>query len=173
MPAVQGDNWVISFLTHSFSECAVSGIDRPTTIANDSFEVVKYQWKTGAPQEETDRQCVCGLQLILQLNNGVTPSSLCTEESPIDCSSFCEAESLNQTNCQSYINSTCEFSCIIKSTNGTVVTLIADLDCDVLRRFTQDICPNLFRMYTIQYTHGNAIMCDALLTVGTSHFRVL
>ena len=54
-----------------------------------------------------------------------------------------------------------------------MVTLIADLDCDVLRRFTQDICPNLFRMYTIQYTHGNAIMCDALLTVGTSHFRVL
>ena len=141
-----------------FSECAGSGIDKQTLTANDSFEMVKYQWKTGALQEETDRQCVCGLQLILQLNNGVMPSSLCTEESPIDCSSFCEAESLNQTNCQSYINSTCEFSCVIKHTNGTVVALMADLGCDALRRFTQDICPNLFRMYLIQYMLGNAIM---------------
>ena len=162
---------VISFLTHSFSECAISGIDSPTTIANDSFEVVKFQWKTGAPQEETDRQCLCGLQLILQLNNGVMSSSLCTEESPIDCSSFCEAESFNETNCQSYINSACEFSCVMKSTNGTVVALIADLGCDVLRRFTQDICPKLFRMYTIQHMHGNAIMCDIFLTIDISHLE--
>ena len=133
--------------------------------------MVKYQWKTGAPQKETDRQCLCGLQLILQLNNGIMPSSLCTEESPIDCSSFCEAESFNETNCQSYVNSACEFSCVIKYTNGTVVTLIADLGCDVLRRFTQDICPNLFRMYTIQYMHGNAIMCDVFLTIDISHLE--
>ena len=164
---------VISFLTHSFSKCAISGIDRPTTIANDSFEVLKYQWKTGAPQEETDRQCVCGLQLILQLNNGDMSSSLCTKESPIDSSSFCEAESFNETNCQSYVNSSCEFSCIIKYRNGTVVTLIADLGCDVLRRFTQDICPNLFRMYTIQHMHGNAIMCDMFLTIDISHLESL
>ena len=147
---------VIFFLRiHYNSECAVSGIDRQNITANDSFEVVKYQWKTGAPQEETDRQCLCGLQLILQLNNGNLLPSLCTEESPIGCSSFCEAESSNETNCQSYINSTCEFSCIIKSTNGTpVVALIADLGCDVLRRYIQDICPNLFRMHLIQYTLG-------------------
>ena len=133
-------------ITH-YSECAVSGIDRPNITANDSFEVIKYQWKTGAPQEETDRQCLCGLQLILQLNNGVMPSSLCTEESPIDCSSFCKAESFNETNCQSFFNSACEFSCVIKSTNGTVVALIADLGCDVLSRYTRDICPNVFRKY--------------------------
>ena len=143
---------VIFFIMYSsFSECAVSGIDRQTLTANDSFEVVKYQWKIGAPQEETNRQCVCGLQLILQLNNGVMPSSFCTDESPINCSSFCEAESFNETNCQSYVNSACEFSCIIKSTNGTVLALIADLGCDVLRRYTRDICPNLFRMYPIKY----------------------
>ena len=139
---------IFSSLVHYNSECAVSGIDRQTLTANDSFE---YQWKIGPPQEETDRQCVCGLQLILQLNNGVMPSSLCTEESPIDCSSFCEAGSFNETNCQSYVNSACEFSCVMKSTNGTVVTLMADLGCDVLRRYTRDICPNLFRMYLIQY----------------------
>ena len=87
------------------------------------------------------------------------PSSLCTEESPIDCSSFCEAESFNETNCQSYVNSACEFSCVIKSTNGTpVVALVADLGCDVLRRYTRDICPNLFRTYDIWY------ICFSLLT---------
>ena len=150
---IQSDSWgffpheFIIIITH-YSKCAVSGIDRPTITANDSFEVVKYQWKTGAPQEETDRQCECGLQLVLQLNNGIMPSSLCTEESPIDCSSFCETERFNETNCQSYVNSACELSCVIKSTNGTsVLALMAGLDCDVLRRYTRDICPNLFRKY--------------------------
>ena len=56
---------IVSSCIHYNSECAVSGIDRQTLTANNSFEVVKYQWKTGAPQEETDRQCVCGFQLIL------------------------------------------------------------------------------------------------------------
>ena len=150
-------------ITH-YSECATSGIDRPTLTANDSFEVVKYQWQTGAPQEVTDRQCLCGLQLVLQLTNGVMPSSLCTEESPIDCS-FCETERerFNETNCQSYFNSACEFSCVIKSTNGTsVLALMAGLDCDVLRRYTRDICPNLFRKYDT---------CSHLFfTVDISHF---
>ena len=48
-----------------------------------------------------------------------------------------------------------------------MVTLTADLGCDVLRRYTRDICPNIF---PIQYMLGNAIMCDMFLTIDISNF---
>ena len=78
------------------------------------------------------------------------PDSLCDENSPISCTTFCEPDQdsavcSNDTICDRDQN------CIMLANNTTdhtsVYVFINGLGCAVLKSYTQDICRVLFRKY--------------------------
>ena len=123
------------------SECVINETGGP-----DSWQVVKYTWKSGASKDVTDAQCFCGLNLVVLLNNGSMPDSLCGEGSPFSCTEFCEPD---QESAVCSNDTTCDQNCILQATNTTnqtrVYAFINGLSCAVLKSYTQDICRVLFR----------------------------
>ena len=90
---------------------------------------------------------MCGYDLLVSLNNGSVPGSLCDENSPFLCTSFCEPDQESAV-CGNHTICDRDQNCITQAINQTrVYAFINGLGCAVLKSYTQDICRVLFGKY--------------------------